>query len=81
MLVSSFLITYAFSQVTNATLNGTVADATDAVLPNVTISATNTATGVVVNGITNEAGAYTIQSLIPGTYNIAGELPGFQKQT
>ena len=81
MLVSGFLVTSAFGQVTNATLSGTVADATGAVLPGVTISATNTATGVVVNGITNEAGAYTIQSLIPGTYNIAGELPGFQKQT
>src|SRR5262249_11162975 len=72
---------YALAQVSNATLTGTVADATGAVLPGVTISATNTATSVVVSAITNEAGAYNIQSLIPGTYTISGELPGFQKQT
>ena len=31
--------------------------------------------------LTNEAGAYNILGLIPGTYSVSGELPGFQKQT
>jgi hypothetical protein len=70
-----------FGQVNNATLTGTVADATGAVLPGVTITATNTATGVVTMVVTNEAGAYNIPSLIPGTYTVSGELPGFQKHT
>jgi hypothetical protein len=65
----------------NATLTGTVADATKAVLPGVTITATNTATGVSATNVSNEAGAYTIQSLIPGPYTVTAELPGFQKET
>jgi hypothetical protein len=72
---------FAFSQANNATLTGTVSDASGAVLPGVSISATNTATGVVTTSVSNESGAYTILGLIPGTYSVSGELPGFQKQT
>jgi len=81
IVVSCLLVTTAFGQATNATLTGTVADATGAVLPGVSITATNTATGVVSTVLSNEAGAYTIQSLLPGTYTVSAELPGFQKQT
>jgi hypothetical protein len=73
--------TALLGQINNATLTGTVADATRAVLPGVTITATNTATGVSLTNITNEAGAYTIPSVIPGTYNVTAELSGFQKET
>jgi Carboxypeptidase regulatory-like domain len=80
-LVCVFMATVSLAQINNATLTGTVADATGAVLPGVAITATNTATGVVTTAVSNEAGAYNIQSLIPGTYTLSGELPGFQKQT
>src|SRR4030095_5665809 len=50
-------------------------------LPGVMVTATNNATSVVSSVITNEAGAYTILSLLPGTYTVSAELPGFQKQT
>src|SRR5262245_38687015 len=79
-VVSCLLVTASFGQVNNATLTGTVADSTSAVLPGVTITATNTATGVVSTVLTNEAGAYTIQSLLPGMYIVSADLPGFQKQ-
>jgi len=71
----------SFAQINNATLTGTVTDATGAVLPGVMVTATNNATGVSTPTLSNEAGAYNIQSLIPGTYTVSGELPGFQKQT
>jgi hypothetical protein len=58
-----------------------VVDSTGAVLPGVTISATNNATGVASTILTNEAGAYSVQGLIPGAYTVFAELPGFQKQT
>src|SRR5215831_9272213 len=80
-LVCVFTATVSLAQINNATLTGTVADATGAVLPGVTITATNTATGVVASAVSNEAGAYTILSLLPGTYTVSSELPGFQKQT
>src|SRR2546426_5062830 len=71
----------AFAQINNATLTGTISDATKAVLPGVMVTATNNATGLAVSNVTNEAGAYTILSLLPGTYTISAELPGFQKET
>src|SRR5262245_16115692 len=71
----------AFSQSSSAMVSGTVSDATSAVLPGVSMTATNTATGVVTTVISNEAGAYTFVSLLPGGYTVAAELPGFQKQT
>ena len=70
----------AFSQSTNATVGGTVQDATGAFIPGVTITATNTATGIVTTVISNEAGAYQFASLQPGTYDIKADLAGFQPE-
>src|SRR5215472_6496590 len=68
----------AFSQSENATVGGTVQDSTGAFIPGVSVTATNTGTGVVTTVISNEAGAYQFASLQPGTYDIKAELPGFQ---
>src|SRR2546425_1044574 len=81
MVVLCLLATTSFGQANNATLTGTVADATGAVLTGVSITATNNGTGVVAAVISNEAGAYTFPSLLPGTYTVSAELAGFQKQT
>jgi hypothetical protein len=70
----------AFAQTANATLGGTVADATGALIPGVTITATNTETGIVNTTITNESGAYQFASLQPGNYRVTAELTGFQTQ-
>ncbi len=76
-----FLLSSAnFAQTSNATVGGTVSDATGALIPGVTVTATNTATGIVVTAISNEAGAYQFASLQTGTYSITAELPGFQTQ-
>ena len=81
VFVACFLVTPLFGQINNATLTGTVSDATKAVLPGVMVTATNNATNVVSTVLTNEAGAYTILSLLPGTYTVSAELSGFQKET
>src|SRR5262245_1677067 len=81
LVLCPLLATTSFGQVTNSTLTGTVADPTGAVLPGVTVSATNTATGVASTNVTNEAGAYTIQGLISGTYTVSSESPGFRRLT
>ena len=70
----------AFSQ--NAQLGGIVTDPSGGLVPGVTITATNTETGVVSSTITNESGAYTFPSLQPGkAYKVSAGLPGFQTQT
>src|SRR5262245_8297868 len=68
----------ALSHTTNATVGGTLQDATGAFIPGVSVSATNTGTGIVTTVVSNEAGAYQFASLQPGTYEFKAELPGFQ---
>ena len=70
-----------FAQVINATLSGTVSDATGALIPGVEITATQTGTGVVSTVVTNESGTYRFASLQPGTYQVKASLAGFQGQT
>ena len=79
-LSALLVVVPAFSQSTNATVTGTIADASGALIPGVTVTATNTATGVVTTVLTNETGSYTLPSLLPGTYKVSAELPGFQTQ-
>src|ERR1044071_9070421 len=69
------------AQTTNATLGGTVSDASRALIPGVTVTATNTQTGIVSTTITNETGAYNFPSLQPGVYKASAELTGFQTQS
>ncbi|HEY3131264.1 MAG TPA: TonB-dependent receptor [Acidobacteriota bacterium] len=70
----------ASAQTVAGTIVGTATDASGAVLPGVTVTVTNSATGVAKVVVTNEAGAYTVPFLQPGTYSVSGELVGFKKQ-
>src|SRR5439155_8347964 len=69
-----------FAQVVNATLTGTVTDATGALIPVVEVMATQTESVVATTVITNEAGTYRFGSLQPGPYKVSAALPGFQPQ-
>ena len=80
-LLGLFVCVNAFSQSTNATLGGTVQDPSGALIPGVTITATNTGTGIVTTVLTNESGAYQFASLQPGSYDIKAALIGFQSAT
>ena len=69
--------TASFAQ--TARLGGTVSDPSGALIPGVSITATNTATGVKTTTVTNEAGAYSFPSLQPGrSYTVSASLPGFK---
>jgi hypothetical protein len=72
--------TPAFCQ-SNATLGGLVADATQAVLPGVTVTATNQETGIARTAVTNAAGVYSFPGMQVGVYTVKAELSGFQAQT
>src|SRR3989449_165901 len=75
------LSTHIFAQTSNATMGGTVSDATGALIRGVSITATNTGTGIVTTVVSNDAGAYQFASLQTGTYKISAELPGFRTQS
>ena len=68
----------AFAQTGNGQVGGIVQDTSKALVPGVTVTLTNTGTGIVNTQITNESGAYTFQSVPPGTYSVTGSLPGFK---
>jgi hypothetical protein len=73
--------TPAFTQSTNASVSGTIEDATRALIPGVTVTATNTSTDVTTTVLSNESGAYSFTSLLPGMYKVSAALPGFQTQS
>ena len=77
-LVLSTIISIRLSaQVVGATLSGTVADNSGAVVPNAQIVIKNLATGVTRNLTTDAAGFYTAPNLLPGNYEVATSAPGF----
>lgn len=59
-------------------INGTVIDASGAVVPNAKVSVTNNATNVSRVTSTGSAGTYDITDLLPGVYTVKVESPGFQ---
>ena len=78
--VCVFFTANSFTQVINATLSGTVADVSGALIPGVEITAKHTDTGVVSSVVTNESGTYRFGSLQPGLYQVSAALPGFRPQ-
>ena len=65
------------AQVLYGTLTGNVSDPTGAAIPGAAVKASNTATGVERQAITNGEGVYVISDLNPGSYSISATAPGF----
>jgi hypothetical protein len=64
----------------NSTLAGTVVDASGAVIPGASVVVSD-ATAPVVRSVTADgAGRYRVNDLVPGSYQVAAEAPGFNKQ-
>src|SRR5439155_1482900 len=58
-------------------ITGTITDPSGAVVPGAKVTVTNTGTNISNTAITTSAGTYTITDLIPGTYKVRVEAPGF----
>src|SRR5688572_4315162 len=79
LLAFVFSIGLAHAQaVSTAQINGTVRDTSGAALPGVTITATQTATGLKREVTTDENGSYVLTSLPIGPYQIDATLRGFR---
>ncbi len=73
-------VSSVFAQV-NASVGGTVTDASGAVIVTVAVSAKNNSTGILTNATTNTSGAYAFSSLQPGTYTVTASFSGFKTAT
>src|ERR1700737_4741329 len=71
---------FAQARLTAADIQGTIQDQTGAVLPGVTVTATNNATNQSRTAVTDKDGRYYIGALPPGVYTISAELSGFASQ-
>ncbi len=61
-----------------ATITGQITDSSNALMPAVTVRATNLETNVAVTAVSNGQGAYEIPYLNPGTYKLEAEITGFK---
>src|ERR1700686_1026786 len=71
---------FAFAQTSNTSLNGVVKDAQDRVIPNATVTLTNTGTSTVRTQKTGGEGRYSFDLLTPGDYRLDVQATGFRKQ-
>lgn len=67
------------AQLDTGTITGTVTDSSGAVLPGVTVTATQDETGVATAVVTNASGQYVFPGLRVGLYTVAAELQGFKR--
>ncbi len=70
---------FAQSAVSTGALSGTVRDASGAVLPNVNVTLTGEATGVLLEATTNTDGIFGFPALQVGSYTASFSIAGFKK--
>src|SRR4029077_9493790 len=73
------LATPLYAQQGTTELRGRVVDAQGGILPGVTVTVRNQATGMFRETVSGADGSYIASGLTPGTYEIVAELSGFKK--
>lgn len=72
---------YAFGQVDEGSITGTVQDTTGAVIPNAQVTLLNTDQGITLQTRTNPSGGYTFSPVRIGHYTVSATAKGFAKTT
>ncbi len=68
-------------QAVSARLEGIIQDQSKGVIPGVTVTVTNSGTGVAYEAVSNESGRYIFANLPPGTYTLSISQQGFKRLT
>jgi len=77
-LVFASTINPARAQLTRGFISGTVSDASQAVVPGVSVSIMNKLTGISRETVSTDAGFYRFVAVEPGTYSVEFKLAGFE---
>ncbi|MDX2178464.1 MAG: TonB-dependent receptor [Bryobacteraceae bacterium] len=67
------------AQTSTGTIVGTVLDTAQAVVPEASVTVTNTGTNEISRAVTGAAGTYIVPLLKPGSYRVEVTAPGFKK--
>jgi hypothetical protein len=78
-LAALALVSLTYAQTGRGSIAGRVTDASGAAVPGAKIMVLNSGTGVTVSPVTNDAGYYNAEALVPGIYQVAAEVTGFKK--
>ena len=80
MLFGILAVGFAWAQVSTGTIVGTVRDNNGGVVPNVTVTLTEIATGQVHETHTSDLGTFNAQFMPLGTYSVSAAATGFKTQ-
>ena len=79
VLFTHFLVVSASAQAVYGSIAGTVTDPSAGILPGVTVTITSLDRKTVDSVVTNEAGQFVKERLLPGAYEVKVELSGFKQ--
>jgi hypothetical protein len=77
LLIGSVCTSSMHAQVVGGTIQGTISDASGAVVPEVKVSIRNLKTDNITTVLTNSSGFYAVPNLLPGTYELSATAAGF----
>jgi len=78
-LLVTFYLPLATAQQSRGTITGSVTDTRGSAIPSAQVQVKNVDTSLVTATRTNDSGLYEVDFLIPGTYSITADAPGFKK--
>src|SRR5271157_3059422 len=81
LLMLILLASFSFAQSSTGTIQGTVADAQGAVIPNASVIITNQGTNRAITVETNGEGLFSLPALDPGLYKVEVQETNFQTTT
>jgi hypothetical protein len=81
VLIGAFVLAGTVNaQTTTATVQGTVRDTSQGILPGAIVTVRNVNTGFVRTTVSDERGAYSVSFVPPGQYELVVELQGFRTE-
>src|ERR1700682_3133659 len=76
-----YLAVVCWGQAPTGQIAGTITDSSGALVPSVNVTLTHPSTNTKRSTSSNQAGIYSFPALLPGTYELTVEKPGFQSET